>query len=345
MSAPRVGFLGAGWIGSARLQALRESGLVEIAGVCDSDPAALAKAIAASPGTLGFDCYADLLARDLDGVVIATPSGLHAAQCVAAFERGAAVFCQKPLAPTLLETRAVLDAARAADRLLAVDFCYRETAALRRAREVVRSGEIGQPFAVELVFHNAYGPDQSWARDPDLAGGGCLLDLGVHLIDAALWFFDHPPCAAGSSRLLRAGAPLRDGRELEDFASGSLTLPSGAVVSFACSWRSAFGKPAEIRARVFGTRGGVAFENVEGSFYDFKCELYHGPERQELVAPPDAWGGRAIVRWAEQLRASRRHRSTDDLLAVAEALDALDARPRAGRAPQRAAEVEAVGTP
>jgi predicted dehydrogenase len=47
-------------------------------------------------------------------------------------------------------------------------------------------------FAVDLVFHNAYGPDKPWFYDPELSGGGCVMDLGVHLVDLALWSLDFP---------------------------------------------------------------------------------------------------------------------------------------------------------
>lgn len=340
---PRVGFLGTGWIGFARLEALHAANQVEVAGLCDSNPECLAKAGALVPDARRVERYEDLLALDLDGVVIATPSGLHAQQCVSAFERGCAVFCQKPLARNVRETRRVLDAARQADRLLAVDFCYRETQALSRLREVVRSGQIGKLFAVELVFHNAYGPDKSWARDVDLAGGGCLLDLGVHLIDAVLWTLDAPRVEVTSSHMYRAGAPLRNDREVEDFANGSFTLPSGAAVTFACSWTSSFGDHARIRAQFFGTEGGACFENIDGSFFDFKCERYRGTSRETLFSGKDAWGGRAIVAWAEALAKSPRHRPTQELMAVAEAVDALYERSRGAQPEQRSLRADALG--
>src|SRR5690606_31420282 len=124
---------------------------------------------------------------DLDAVVIATPNGLHARQAIACLERGLAVFCQKPLATTLCAVQRVLGAARAADRLLGIDFCYRHVNGMHELRDRVRAGAIGEIVAVDLCFHNAYGPDKSWCQDRLLAGGGCLLDLGVHLLDLALW--------------------------------------------------------------------------------------------------------------------------------------------------------------
>jgi predicted dehydrogenase len=267
-----------------------------------------------------------MLKLALDGIVIATPSALHARQCILAFERGAAVFCQKPLARSGAETLAVLEAARASDLLLRVDFCYRQTLALQKTREIVRSGEIGTPFAVELLFHNAYGPDKSWARDRELAGGGCLMDLGVHLVDALLWTLEYPALGEGHIGLFQKGAPVDLGVGVEDFAIGSLQIPDGPAVTLACSWGSAFGEAAKIGVQIHGTRGGVAFENVDGSFYDFRCDLYRGSSRTTVVAPPDAWGGRAIVAWANELKESARYRPTPDLLAVANAIDLLYAR-------------------
>ena len=93
-----------------------------------------------APGARLVSTLDELLDLGLDGVVIATPSALHAAQSIRALERGAAVFCQKPLGRTAAEARAVVDAARAADRLLGVDLSYRFTEGMRRIREIVRAG-------------------------------------------------------------------------------------------------------------------------------------------------------------------------------------------------------------
>lgn len=344
---PRVGFLGLGWIGRCRLEALQASERVSVSALCDPDLAACQKASEIAPGAPVIETYEELLELDLDGVVIATPSALHAAQCIAAFERGLAVFCQKPLARTAAETRMVLEHARARDRLLAVDFCYRHTRALERAREVVRSSAIGTPFAAELVFHNAYGPNQAWAEDPLLAGGGCLMDLGVHLVDALLWLLDFPAVRTGTLRLFRQGDPLGSRTaSVEDYATGVFSLESGLSATIGCSFRSSFGDAAEIGVRIFATRGGVCFENVGGSFYDFRCESYSGTSKTTLVEPPDSWGGRAITAWAEELQLSPRHRPTTELQAVSDAIDLLYGRhPDEGRLAGRAARSEAAGSP
>jgi predicted dehydrogenase len=273
LTRPRLGFLGVGWIGRARLDAIAQAGNAEIAAIADP----------ALPDALrSLD---ELLEQDLDGIVIATPSGLHAEQAIAALDRGLAVFCQKPLGRTADEVRSVVAAARRNDALLGVDLSYREADAFRVARRAVAT--IGDVFAADLVFHNAYRPGHDWSYDPALAGGGCVIDLGVHLVDLAVWILDLAP-ADVRSRLV--------GQPVERWATAELDH-----VRLACSWNLPAGRDAVIRASFYGSDGGVEVGNVDGSFYDFVCERFRGTEREVLAAPPDAWGGRAAVAWANRL--------------------------------------------
>jgi len=304
---PRLGFLGVGWIGRNRMEAMLATGAVEAAAVAEPSAEAAAEALKLAPGAEIVGDLDGLLALGLDGVVIATPSAMHAEQSVRALEAGAAVFCQKPLGRTAPEVQAVVDAARAADRLLAVDLSYRFTEGMRRIAELIRSGQLGRVYAADLVFHNAYGPDKAWFYDPALSGGGCVMDLGVHLADLALWALDFPEVAAVSARLFAGGEPLRDASgQVEDYAVATLTLATGAVVRLACSWRLHAGQEAEIAVAFYGSEGGAAFRNVDGSFYDFTAELNRGTRRERLAGPPDAWGGRAAADWAMRLAAGGR---------------------------------------
>ncbi|HEX2555660.1 MAG TPA: Gfo/Idh/MocA family oxidoreductase [Microvirga sp.] len=322
---PRLGFLGVGWIGRHRMQAVIESGAAEIAAIADPSPETAAEAGKLAPDAELVSTLDDLLDAGIDGVVIATPSALHAEQSIRALERGAAVFCQKPLGRTEREVRAVVDAARAADRLLGVDLSYRFTDGMRRIREVARSGELGRIYGIDLVFHNAYGPDKPWFYDPALSGGGCVMDLGVHLVDLALWTLDFPAVREVSSRLFAGGEPLGGRTDtVEDYAVATLTLETGTVVQLACSWRLQAGRDAIIAASFYGTGGGAALANVDGSFYDFAAERFRGTARETLSAPPDAWGGRGAADWARRLAAGARFDpESERLVDVARALDRI----------------------
>lgn len=323
---PRLGFLGTGWIGRHRLTAIAQCGLAEIVAVSDPAPAALTAALGAAPTALQARTLEALLDQQLDGLVIATPSAQHAGQAIAALERGVAVFCQKPLARTAAETREVIAAAKDADLLLGVDLSYRHTEAMRVLQPVVQAGELGDVYAVDVVFHNAYGPEKAWARDPELAGGGCVIDLGIHMVDLALWTLGFPRVTNVTSRLYARGELLTRGRTdvVEDYATALLELDTGVTVRLSCSWNLPAGQEAVIEATFYGTEGGASFRNVNGSFYDFTAELYRGTHRHTLASPPDAWGGRAAVDWVGRLAAGERYDPwIEGLIDVAAALDAV----------------------
>ncbi|WP_223643356.1 Gfo/Idh/MocA family protein [Corallococcus sp. EGB] len=321
---PRVGFLGVGWIGRNRMEAIVRSEQVQVVGVCDPSADAAREARALAPGAKCVGSLDALLDLGLDGLVIATPSAVHAEQSLRALERGVAVFCQKPLGRTAPEVRRVVDVARAKNRLLGVDLSYRFTTGVRQLHERIRAGALGHVYAVNLVFHNAYGPDKAWFYDPKQAGGGCVMDLGIHLVDLALWTLGFPAVEAVSSRRFAGGHPLASREDVEDFAAAQLLLGTGTTVQLACSWNLPAGCDAVIEAAFYGTRGGAAFRNVDGSFYDFTADLFQGTRRERLSAPPDAWGGRAAVAWAARLANGERFDAeAERLVDVAAALDRL----------------------
>lgn len=326
---PRLGFAGVGWIGRHRMGAIAEADVADVVAVADPSPGSLLAASDGLAGVAALGSFEQLLEQDLDGVVLATPSALHAEQCLSCLQRGLAVFCQKPLARTTAETVGVLDAAAAADLLLGVDLSYRWTDALQKMRSLILAGEIGRVYAADLTFHNAYGPDKPWFLDPRLAGGGCAIDLGTHLIDAALWTLGWPQVLGVSSRLLSRGSVLASADVVEDYATAELDLAGDAHVRLACSWFLHAGKDAEIEMTFHGDTGAVSLHNVGGSFYDFRAELRRGTSRSVVSEPPDAWGGRAAVEWARRLAAGEgfdpeiRH-----LREVAEVLDRIYGRAR-----------------
>lgn len=322
---PRLGFLGIGWIGYQRMMALSRSGLATVSAIADPSADAIHRAQTEIDAVVGVSGLEGLLDCDLDGVVIATPSAAHASQAMRALERGLAVFCQKPLGCTAHEVRSVLAAARRFDRLVGVDFCYRHVAGVPLLRELVRQGELGEIHSVDLTFHNAYGPDRSWYYDLSLSGGGCLMDLGIHLIDLVMWILDAPTTTHVQSHLYAQGRRIKKPvQQLEDCAIAQLTLANGATVRLSCSWRSHAGCDAVIEAAFYGSAGGAALRNVNGSFYDFVVERFRGTAREQLACPPDHWGGRTLMQWAEKLSVCRGYDPESDTLAdVAAIVDRL----------------------
>lgn len=299
---PRVGFLGVGWIRKNRMEGLIHNKLVEGITICDSYEPNVQEALKVIPNATVTSSLDELLAQDIDAVVIATPSALHAEQTIRCLQAGKAVFCQKPLGRNLKETHKVVDEARKADKLLAVDYSYRFTQGMQALKKIVNEQELGKIYAVEATFHNAYGPDKPWFYDPKLSGGGCLIDLGSHLVDLILWLFDFPGVKVCNATILAGGKPMiNHWEQVEDYVSAELRTSKDISVRLGCSWRLPIGKDAEISLKLYGTKGGAAFFNVNGSFYDFQCEEYTGTATEVLTTPPEEWGTAAIKHWGKEL--------------------------------------------
>src|SRR5215217_6049041 len=286
-SAPRrqrLGFVGLGWIGRNRLQSVVEAEVAEIAAIHDVQASAVDEAQRLSREAVQFASFEELLNQELDGIVIATPNSLHAEQSIAALERGIAVFCQKPLGRNARETRRIVDAARAADRLLGVDLSYRAIPAMRAVSGLVESGALGKVFAVDAKFHNGYGPDKAWFRDFSLAGGGCVLDLGSHLLDLALRPLGFPSITRVQSSLFANGELLaKDVEEVEDYGVATIQTEDGVVINLSCCWNLHMGRDADIEIAFYGMRGGARLRNVNGSFYDFIGERFSGTRTAMLM--------------------------------------------------------------
>jgi predicted dehydrogenase len=324
MGKPRVGFLGVGWIGRHRMEAMLATGTIEAAAIVEPSAEAAEQALALAPAARRVNDLDTMLALGLDGIVIASPSALHAKQSIHALEAGVAVFCQKPLGRNAKEVAAVVATAEKADRLLGVDLSYRFTDAMRRIAPLVREGRLGGIQAVDLTFHNAYGPDKSWFYDRVQSGGGCVIDLGIHLVDLALWTLGFPEVLHVSSHLFADGTPMRGDDKVEDLALATLIFAGGTVVRLACSWRVHAGRDAVIEAAFYGSDGGAALRNVDGSFYDFTAEHFLGTHSVPMAVPPDDWGTRAGADWAIRLAQGERFdRDARHFVDVAQVLDRI----------------------
>lgn len=322
---PRLGFLGVGWIGRARMESLIASDVADVVAVADMNAEAIDAARQTVPDAIAANSIDGILDAELDGIVIATPSALHAEQARTALERRVAVFCQKPLARTAEETRQIINAAREADLPLGIDFSYRHVKGVDQMRRMVQEKTIGELYAIDLIFHNAYGPDKAWFYDAERSGGGCVIDLGIHLIDLAGWVGGNWDREGVRSTLWRHGTRLDHlAEDVEDCAFAEWRIPNGATARLACSWNISAGQDAVIEAIFYGTDGAVALKNVAGSFFDFTVEHWEGTNRRQLAGPPDAWGGRALIQWARMLAEGHGfNKKAHHAIAVAQTVDAI----------------------
>lgn len=320
---PALAFAGAGWIGRNRMKAAIDCAVADIAIVTDPSDECVQEVLKMAPSCKSLSFEEAIACPDIDGVVIATPSALHMQQSLLAFSNKKAVFCQKPLGRNALEVAAVINAAKDANKLLGTDFSYRYTRAFQKILPIIQSGELGQLYAIDLKFHNAYGPGKPWFYDMNQSGGGCVLDLGIHLVDLMLYALNFPAVTNVRSNLYSKGIPVKKRNLVEDFASVTMNVAE-INVHLSCSWNLHAGCEAEIELSFYGTAGGVVMKNVNGSFYDFTAARNWGTKTEILDEPPDPWGGRALIDWIQQLSLSAAfNHSAEKYLDSAKVVDSI----------------------
>jgi predicted dehydrogenase len=259
-----VGFAGLGLVGNAMLDNLPHVPRLRVAAVQDANAALAAELAERHASPWHGERFDDLLElSSVDAVVISTPNICHIPQAQAALRAGKAVLVQKPLATSAEQARATVELAEAAGQVLLVDYSYRllETAAVLQNAV----GEIGTIQTASAVFHNTSGPGggRVWFLDPELSGGGALMDLGVHLLDMLLWVI-RPETA----RLDRITREVRPGYRVEHAAQAQLHL-DGIPVDLSVRWNSP--QPmTDIAVTIEGERGQVRWQNVDGSFAYFR---------------------------------------------------------------------------
>ncbi len=168
---------------------------------------------------------------DLDAALVCTPNDSHEDVALSALDAGLHVLCERPIATSSEAAARMIDAAREADRHLMVAMNHRYRLDLRHMRKFVRSGEIGEPFLVRASWLTQREPRQrrGWRRDPELAGGGVLMDLGVAALDAVLWTLDFP-------QVEQVTAHFHEGDRVEESAAVLLRTATGVTASVDVSW-------------------------------------------------------------------------------------------------------------
>ena len=242
---------------------------------------------------------------DIDVVDIVTPNDSHAEIAIAAAKAGKHVICEKPLARTVAEAKAMLDAVQAAKVIHMVAFNYRRTPAVALARKYIAEGRIGKI----LNFRGTY--LQDWSADPNsplswrfskkIAGSGTLGDIGTHVVDMARYlvgeiqavnamtktYIPTRPLQAGSVDKLGAAEKSTDGPrgvvDVDDEVLTMLRFESGAIGSIEAT-RNAYGRNNFLTFEVHGEKGSIVFN------YERRDEL------QVMFAedPADARGFRTV---------------------------------------------------
>lgn len=338
MKKLRAGVIGAG-VGKKHIAAYREIAEVEFVALADKDPERLKEVSASLKIPSSYQDPLEMLRKEkLDIVSVATPNKFHKPLTIAALESGAHVLCEKPMALNAAEAKSMAAAAKKAKRRLMINFSYRFTEQAWTLKKEVEAGVLGEVYYGRTFWHRRRGIPGfgGWFTDKAMAGGGPLIDLGVHRLDLALWLMDYPKpvwVMAGVYDPIAAALAKEAGKkfDVEDLAAGMIRFDNGAMLSIEASWAGNIERQEWMETRLWGKKAGLVQRNVSdgsGFFgYTFESELYldkDGALYDMKLQPPVPGVPTAQGHFVRSILENKAHIATaDEGIRVMEILDAL----------------------
>ncbi|MDP8926170.1 MAG: Gfo/Idh/MocA family oxidoreductase [Actinomycetota bacterium] len=272
MKPLRIGVVGLGWAGETHLKSYLRLPNVEAVALAGLEEPRL-RELGQRYGVPNLHRdYVELVARDdLDAVSICAPNHLHAPVAIAALESSKHVLCEKPLARTGAEAERIVRTAREAGRVVHIAFTQRERGDVQVLKRHILDGNLGRIYYVKATWMRRNGiPGMgSWFTNKEMAGGGPLIDLGVHMIDMALYLMDEPEIESVScATYAELGPQGRGGRgdaktiigdayEVEDLATAYIRLSGGATLNLEAGWAAYRESSDDFGLTLYGTDGGA----------------------------------------------------------------------------------------
>ena len=279
----KTAIVGAGLVGRKRAESLKSCGHgAWLAAVCDIDRGR-ASALAAATGVPAYNDWRRVLdIPGLEAVIAAAPNKFNAEIAAAALERGCHVLCEKPLGRNSGEAELLNRTAAVRGGILKTGFNHRHHPALGKARALVEAGGLGPLYYIRGVYGHGGRPgyEKEWRANPEISGGGVLLDQGVHLVDLCRWFLGEIEEAYGRVRTAYWLMPV------EDNASMILRAEGGRTASFEVSWTQWKNK---FQFEIVGEKGYLLIDGLGGSYGTER--LVRGSRRPDPEKPGRYAGG------------------------------------------------------
>ncbi len=247
----RFAIVGAGAIAQSYGDALKIAPSANLVAVVDVDEEAAAK-LAEKAGAAAYGSVEELLAADpaLDGAVVCTPPATHPDVCIDLLEGGVDVLCEKPLAINMAGAYRMAEAARQYERLFTMASKFRYVEDVRKAKELLDSGAIGDVILFENAFTSCIDMSGRWNSKPGISGGGVLIDNGTHSLDLARYFL------GPLDELQVIEGKRSQGLAVEETVSVYFHSRSGVMGSIDLSWTIHKELPTYIT--LYGTEGTIS---------------------------------------------------------------------------------------
>lgn len=276
VNKPRVAVIGTGTISKLCHVPGYQAAGAEIVGLCDVHRER-AEAVAAEFKVQTARIYTDwleMLEKERpDAVSVCLPNTLHEGPVLAALDLGAHVICEKPLAPSVAVAQGMFDKARKTGKVLMAAQNYRWQPGIPAIKQAIDEGLLGDIYYAEATAMRRLGiPSWGDFHQSAFSAGGPMLDIGVHMLDQALWLMGNPRAVRVSATVerrfgqradvaaLRGNAWNPATYDVEDFAVAFVRLETGATILIRASWAGHVDFPSLMTARVLGSEAGVVTE-------------------------------------------------------------------------------------
>ncbi|MCS6988952.1 MAG: Gfo/Idh/MocA family oxidoreductase [Chloroherpetonaceae bacterium] len=184
-----------------------------------------------------FKDYNDLLAmEEVDAVIIATPTNTHKEISIASIKAKKHCLVEKPLARTAKEAKEILDAQSKSDVKMMVGMNQRFRPDAMVLKSFIENGEIGDVFFVKCGWLKKNPVDRQWKSQKSVSGGGVFLDLGIMVLDMALWILNFPEAHSVSAVNFERAARNENSAGVEDFSSVLVRLKTGQAITIDTGW-------------------------------------------------------------------------------------------------------------
>ncbi|MDH6237116.1 Gfo/Idh/MocA family oxidoreductase [Cryobacterium sp. CG_9.6] len=290
MSTVRVGVVGAGTIAGFHLAAYSKNPDVTIVAMCDTNTERASERAREFGATAVFSDYREMVASpDIDVVSVCTPNDTHADVAIAALEAGKSVLIEKPMTVSVAQAEAIVRAEAANPGFVQIGYVRRFSSNAVTLKTFIDAGDLGPIYYTKATFLRQAGNPGGWFSDRSIAGGGPLIDLGVHFIDMCLFLMDFPEVQSvsgytfaglgnrgnirGLTRYMTADYDIAQ-NSVEDLAGALVRFTSGAVLLIDTSY-SMHGRDTQF-FEIYGEKGGATLEpalHITTELHDTIVEL------------------------------------------------------------------------
>jgi len=298
----RVGIIGAGWPGGQHAKGYSEAGGFKIVAVADLIPARRQKIMSEFGAKEYTDANELVRDKDIDVISVCLPTHLHAPITLAALRAGKHVVCEKPPAMNAAEAKKIHAAAQKAKKVLLYGTQRRFGGAEQAAKQAIAKGMAGDVYHARATWMRTRGipiGTHAWFIDHERSGGGCIIDIGVHMLDLGWYLLGQPkPISAFGITHHKFGDLIAKEKkfDVEDSGFALIRFEGGKSLEIASSW--ALNQPPQQQGnvvRVFGTEAAIDVYTPQGATI-YRNFNERGDSRASVLKPPKTVSHVALMR-------------------------------------------------